>query len=232
MKMEAQCYSIAAFQKYVRYLHPGCDALWQKTRDFPNIAKTEKAQTWYCNSPVGGNILKTKMAAISEKFGLSRRYTNHCVRSSAITCLNDADVEARHIATITKHKNLASIDRCVRDASEAQKRGFSKKLQQVPQATSSSTDDNRPSVCDVSREILILPSKPYTTYKLYLECLLDSNTTPYEYFQMFVLKTFYDDMAEKTNLYAAYDKVSQVLGTHGCCFHQAISLCELHVWHS
>ena len=39
-----------------------------------------------------------------------------------------------------------------------------------------------------------------------LECLLDSKTTPYEYFQLFVPETFYDDMAEQTNLYAAYDK--------------------------
>ena len=51
-------------------------------------------------------------------------------------------MEARHIATITKHKNLASIDSYVRDASEAQKRSLSRKLQQVPQATSPSTDEN------------------------------------------------------------------------------------------
>lgn len=146
---EPRCYEnggpmcpVAAFQKYVGYLHPGLNALWQRPRDFPNIAKKEEAQTWYCNSPVGDNTLKTKMATISEEFGLSRRYTNHCIRSSAITCLNDADVEARHIATITKHKNLASIDSYVRDASEAQKRSLSRKLQQVPQATSPSTDEN------------------------------------------------------------------------------------------
>ena len=66
---------------------------------------------------------------ISKELGLTKIYTNHSVRATAITALSDAGVEARHIATISKHRNLASIANYNKEACEAQKRAFSEILQ-------------------------------------------------------------------------------------------------------
>ena len=41
---------------------------------------------------------------------LAHRYTNHCVRATAVTVLSDHNVEARHIKAVTGHKPDSSIE--------------------------------------------------------------------------------------------------------------------------
>ena len=49
------------------------------------------------------------MPKISRNGNLSRVYTNHCGRSTSITGLDNAGVEARHIMRASSHKSEAPI---------------------------------------------------------------------------------------------------------------------------
>ena len=45
------------------------------------------------------------MAKISQVCNLSKRYTNHCIRSTCITALYDNGIETRHIMGLSGHKS-------------------------------------------------------------------------------------------------------------------------------
>ena len=49
------------------------------------------------------------MPTIPELAGLSRRYTNHCVRTTAITLWSDNNIPNRHIMSISGHANEQSL---------------------------------------------------------------------------------------------------------------------------
>ena len=81
---------VASFRKYPSKLHPKCDALWQRPReDF-----LEEEPSWFCNMPIGKNPLGSVMKDISRAAHLSQIYTNHSVRATNITTLDDAGIEA------------------------------------------------------------------------------------------------------------------------------------------
>ena len=69
----------------------------------------ESDKTWYENKPLGINKLGKMMREISVGAGLSKTYTNHCVRATAITIWSNAEVPARHIMSISGHVNEQSI---------------------------------------------------------------------------------------------------------------------------
>ena len=111
---------VHSFEKYVSKLSD-IDALWQRPLD----SYYEGDDTWYCRSPIGVNTLNRFMAKISKMADLSRSYTNHCIRSTCITVLDDAGIEARHIMRITGHKNESSIHSYSNRLSEQKKRSIS-----------------------------------------------------------------------------------------------------------
>ena len=96
---------VKSFQKYISKLHPSCDALWQRPLETFN----ENDSVWYCKSPLGKNTLSHMMAKISKLAKLSRIYTNHCLRATAITHLDTGGFEARHIMRASGHRSEASI---------------------------------------------------------------------------------------------------------------------------
>ena len=49
------------------------------------------------------------MKRISKKANLSKTYTNHSIRATAVTVLDRSGFEARHIMTIGGHKSESSI---------------------------------------------------------------------------------------------------------------------------
>ena len=49
------------------------------------------------------------MSKISTMAGLSQSYTNHCIRATNLTALDDVGIEARHIMRVSGHKSEASI---------------------------------------------------------------------------------------------------------------------------
>ncbi|XP_062603853.1 uncharacterized protein LOC134265645 [Saccostrea cucullata] len=80
---------------------------------------------WYTSRPLGEKTLNNMMKSISADAGLSKSYTNHCVRATTITLLSHAGVEAREIMRISGHRNEQSIKSYNTDSSEDHKRLYS-----------------------------------------------------------------------------------------------------------
>ena len=92
-------------KKYVNKLNPCQQAFFQR----PNPKATAEDEVWYCNQPIGVNTLRKMMKEISKGAALSKIYTNHCVRATAITIWSRAEVPSRHIMAISGHANEQSI---------------------------------------------------------------------------------------------------------------------------
>ena len=90
---------------YLQKLNPHCEALFQ----YPKQAVTHEDQVWYTNKPLGVNRLTGMMKEISKLASLSRIYTNHSVRATAITLWSNAQVPSRHIMAISGHRSEASL---------------------------------------------------------------------------------------------------------------------------
>ena len=93
------------FQLYVSKLNPKRDDLWQKPKK--DVSTTD--QVWYDNVPVGPHPLDNFMKGLAERAQLSKPYTNHCIRSTCITNLDESGFEARHITAVSGHKSETTI---------------------------------------------------------------------------------------------------------------------------
>lgn len=96
---------VKSIEKYLAVLNPNCDSFWQR----PKIKEKKTEVVWYENIPVGKNTLGNKMKVLSEKYKLSKSYTNHSLRATTITLLDEEGFEARHIMSISGHKSETSI---------------------------------------------------------------------------------------------------------------------------
>ncbi|KAJ8310391.1 hypothetical protein KUTeg_012256 [Tegillarca granosa] len=65
---------------------------------------------------------RTENEQLSKLAGLSKRYSNHCMRATAIKTLSYAGFEARHIMTIYSHRNKTSIKNYLQERTADQKR--------------------------------------------------------------------------------------------------------------
>ena len=61
---------------------------------------------WFDNAAGGKNTLGDKMKILSQKYNLSAVYTNHSLRATAITMLDNEGYEARHIMAISRRQVL------------------------------------------------------------------------------------------------------------------------------
>jgi hypothetical protein len=118
---------VTSFRKYVMKLHPDCDCLWQRPLD----AFDEDSDTWYYNRPIGKNPLGQLMKDISKMAKLSILYTNHSVRSTHITTLDNAGYEARHIMRTSGHKSECSIRSYSHRLTDQKKRDIAHTLAQT-----------------------------------------------------------------------------------------------------
>ena len=55
-------------------------------------------EVWYCNVQLGKNTLGTFMSLISKELKLSQKYTNHCIRATSVSLLDECNFEDRHNA--------------------------------------------------------------------------------------------------------------------------------------
>lgn len=86
---------------------------------------------WYTNEKcVGKNTLDTLMSTLSKTVGLSKRYTNHCLRVTAITVLKESGASNEEIASFSGHKNPGSVQRYCHKRRDESHQGFSDQLQQ------------------------------------------------------------------------------------------------------
>ena len=77
---------------------------------------------------VGKNKLGCMMSEFSKIAKLSKKYTKHCIRATAITALDQAGCVSRHIMSVSGHRSEASIKSYSRKTSTDQKRKVSETL--------------------------------------------------------------------------------------------------------
>lgn len=94
---------VRAFELYLSKLNPSLDSLWQRPKAFDNF--NESDSVWCCNAPLGKNTLGSLMKTISVEYKLSKVYTNHCIRSTAVSVLDNNNFEAHHIMRVSGDKN-------------------------------------------------------------------------------------------------------------------------------
>ncbi|MGH0188350.1 UNVERIFIED_CONTAM: hypothetical protein FKN15_029451 [Acipenser sinensis] len=80
-------------------------------------SQMQQQPVWYKREPMGVNYLGTMMPRLSSEARLSRRYTNHSLRSTAIRLLYDAGLGPREIMEVTGHRSDSAI-RYLREVSE------------------------------------------------------------------------------------------------------------------
>ncbi|XP_078605624.1 uncharacterized protein LOC144878654 [Branchiostoma floridae x Branchiostoma japonicum] len=116
---------VQVFELYCSKLKNSCPYLFQR----PNLQwKPETNAEWYYGQPLGHNKLGSMMRDISRAAGLSKPYTNHSVRVTAIQALDQAGFEARVIMSISGHRNESSIRKYTHDSTDKQKKDCSSAL--------------------------------------------------------------------------------------------------------
>lgn len=113
-----------SFEIYISKLNPKCEEIFQKPKKSPSLLD----KVWYSNKQVGHNTLGSMMSTISEMADLSVRYTNHCLRATAVHLLDSAQFAGRHIMTITGHKSETSLKTYTVFTDEKTKRKMSNTL--------------------------------------------------------------------------------------------------------
>ena len=96
---------VASFELYLSHLNPLNEFLFQRPKR--NVSISENV--WYDNMMIGERTLCEKMRNISREGNLSKCYTDHSIRATAVTILDKAGFEARHVMAVGGHKNEASI---------------------------------------------------------------------------------------------------------------------------
>ncbi|CAC5410634.1 KCTD1_15 [Mytilus coruscus] len=134
---------VKSLEKYMSHLHIELDCFWQRPRQSDKLKPGD--DIWYEKIPVGRNTLGNKMKDMSEQFGLSKKYTNHCLRTTAITLLDQDGFEAREIMAVSGHRSENSI-RSYSRTDEGKKRKMSSCIsdaisKSVAPATKVSKDD-------------------------------------------------------------------------------------------
>ena len=96
---------VSSFEKYLSVLNPMNEYLFQRPKK-----SAGEGEIWYDNMVVGENTLGKKMKVISHQAELSKIYTNHSIRATTITILDRSGFEARHIMSVSGHRNESSIN--------------------------------------------------------------------------------------------------------------------------
>ena len=96
---------VASYVKYASKLSTDCNSFWQR----PKEKHEADDDVWYYNSPLGKNTLGCFMSTLSKAAGLSKMYTNHCLRATCVTVLDKLGFESRHIMAVSGHKSENSL---------------------------------------------------------------------------------------------------------------------------
>ena len=95
---------VSSFEKYLSVLNPMNEYLFQRPKK-----SAGEGEIWYDNMVVGENTLGKKMKVISHQAELSTIYTNHSIRATTITIIDRSRFEARHIMSVSGHRNESSV---------------------------------------------------------------------------------------------------------------------------
>lgn len=100
-----QC-PVASLELYIKHLNPKNEFLFQRPKKGSKIGVDGVC---FDNMVVGERTLGEKMKCISKEAELSKIYTNHSIRATAVTILDKCGYEARHIMAVSGHKSESSI---------------------------------------------------------------------------------------------------------------------------
>ncbi|XP_041471988.1 uncharacterized protein LOC121421357 [Lytechinus variegatus] len=113
---------VKSFCEYVSHLNCDFPFFWHRPKSIspqenvtlgsgpgPGTVEQDQNVPWYDHQVVGKNALGNKMKSISIEANTSRPYTNHCIRATTITTLDEQGFEARHIMTVSGHKSESSL---------------------------------------------------------------------------------------------------------------------------
>ena len=113
------------FKIYKEKLHTDFNHLWQK----PKIRVHYTDEFWYDKQHVGHDPLERYFKYLANDVTLSSdKYTNHSIRATCITLLDNAQFEACHIIAVTGHKSEITIKNYSRKCPNEKKRQTSDAL--------------------------------------------------------------------------------------------------------
>lgn len=108
---------VSTFLAYKEVLNPDEKCMWQR----PKPAAPVDGSPWYMKAPLGVNTLGNKMKGIAEKAGCTRKYTNHSLRATTCTLLDEAGFPNRHIMSVTGHRSESSLKHYSRTSDQKKK---------------------------------------------------------------------------------------------------------------
>ena len=101
---------VQSFLTYLYSLSPDSNSLWQSPK-FTEFPANPRIRHWYGLTPVGHNPLEVFVSKIADKCGLKEhKYTNHCLRVTAINILTEHQFSNKEIMAITGHKSSSSLE--------------------------------------------------------------------------------------------------------------------------
>ena len=135
---------VLSFEKYLSHLNPVNNFLFQRPREKCPVDSI----VWYDNVVVGQNTLGRKMKVMSVQANLSVQYTNHSIRATTITILNRYGYLAKHIMSVSGHKNENSITKYCNRTDQKTKTKMAdclmsviEQAQQLPEVIDNKTDN-------------------------------------------------------------------------------------------
>ncbi|XP_071512103.1 uncharacterized protein KIAA1958-like [Diadema antillarum] len=108
---------VRSFLALKEVLNPAEKCMWQR----PKAKAPTDGSPWYMNAPLGINTIGNKMREISEKAGCSQVYTNHSLRATTCTVLDEAGFPNRHIMSVTGHRSESSLKHYSRTSDKKKK---------------------------------------------------------------------------------------------------------------
>ena len=108
---------VTSLLEYKTHLNPGSTCFWQRPK-----SKAPEEGPWYDNAPLGVNAIGNKMKMIAEAAGCTQKYSNHSLRATTVSVLDEAGFESRDIMAVTGHKSESSLKHYTKTSAEKKKK--------------------------------------------------------------------------------------------------------------
>ena len=158
------------------------DKLSEKKQDLwlcPKRKVKNEDPVWYDNTAVGHDTLNNVMKSLSVDAKLSQIYTNHSIRSTSITKLDENNIASRHIQAVSGHKSEATIKTYAKHCPPAKKHQMFDILDM-----DKSQGNNSPNVKIAKKSVTATVSKPPEDQNINLDFLsfvpIDNNQDDFD----------------------------------------------------